>query len=129
MSSTIINGVSVPFLPVGGVDGLRERTPFGVPEEGSFKNVLDTEIRELKFSRHAQERLQSRNIQLSDQDKSQLSQAVSLAGEKGSQESLVFLKDMAFIVNVKNRTVVTAIDQEHLKQNVFTNIDSAIVAS
>ena len=41
----------------------------------------------------------------------------------------VFLKDMAFIVNVKNRTVVTAIDNEHLKQNVFTNIDSAIVAS
>jgi flagellar operon protein len=54
---------------------------------------------------------------------------VSLVEQKGAQDSLVFLRDMAFIVSVKNRTVVTAIDQEHLRQNVFTNIDSAIVAS
>jgi len=129
MSSTTINGVSVPFLPVGGADGLKERAPFGIPDEGSFKNVLDAELGELKFSKHAQERLESRNIQLDDQDKSQLAHAVSLAEGKGSQDSLVFLRDMAFIINVKNRTVVTAIDQEHMKQNVFTNIDSAIVAS
>jgi len=129
MSSTTINGVNVPFLPVGGADGLRERTPFPIPEDGSFKNIFETELRELKFSKHAQERLQSRNIDLTDQDKSQLTQAVTLAEQKGSQDSLVFLRDMAFIVNVKNRTVVTAIDQEHMKQNVFTNIDSAIVAS
>ena len=129
MSSTIVNGVSVPFLPVGGTDGLKEHGPFGIPQEGSFKSVFESELRELKFSKHAQERLQSRNIQLNDQDKAQLTQAVSLAEQKGSQDSLVFLRDMAFIVNIKNKTVVTAIDQEHMKQNVFTNIDSAIVAS
>ena len=129
MSSTTINGVSVPFLPVGGPDGLQERPPFGIPDERSFKKIFDTELRELKFSKHAQERLQSRNIELNDEDKSQLANAVSLAEEKGAQDSLVFLRDMAFIVNVRSKTVITAIDQEHLRQNVFTNIDSAIVAS
>jgi flagellar operon protein len=129
MSTTNINGVNVPFLPIGGVDGFQEKRPFGLPEEKSFKKVLDAELQQLKFSKHAQERLESRNMQLNDADRQQLEKAVHLAEQKGSQDSLVFLKDMAFIVNVKNRTVVTAIDSEHLRENVFTNIDSAIVAS
>ena len=129
MSTTNINGVNVPFLPIGGVDALQEKKPFGLPEQKSFKEVFDAEIQQLKFSKHAQERLQNRNMQLNDSDKAQLEKAVQLAEQKGSQDSLVFLKDMAFIVNVKNRTVITAIDSDHLHQNVFTNIDSAIVAS
>ena len=129
MSTTNINGVNVPFLPVGGVDAFQEKWPFGLPEEKSFKKVFEAELQQLKFSKHAQERLQARNMQLNDTDKAQLEKAVQLAEQKGSQDSLVFLKDMAFIVSVKNRTVVTAIDSEHLRQNVFTNIDSAIVAS
>lgn len=129
MAATEINGVNVPFLPIGGVDGLKERRPLDLPEEKSFKKVFDAELNELKFSKHAQERLQTRKMELNDTDKQQLERAVSLAEQKGSQDSLVFLRDMAFIVSVKNRTVVTAIDQEHLRQNVFTNIDSAIVAS
>ena len=68
-------------------------------------------------------------MELNDTDKQQLAKAVSLAEQKGSQDSLVFLRDMAFIVSIKNKTVVTAIDSEHLRENVFTNIDSAIVAS
>jgi len=129
MSTTTINGVNVPFLPIGGVDGLAERRPFEVPEGQSFKNVLEAELRELKFSKHAQDRLQQRHIELNDTDKQQLEKAVSLAEQKGSKDSLVFLRDMAFIVSVRNKTVVTAIDNEHLRENVFTNIDSAIVAS
>jgi flagellar operon protein len=129
MASTTINGVTVPFLPVGGTDGLQERAPFAIPEERSFKNVLEGELQGLKFSKHAQERLQTRNIQLDEHDQTQLARAVSLVAQKGSQDSLVFLRDMAFIVSVKNRTVVTAIDHEHLRENVFTNIDSAVVAS
>ena len=129
MSSTNINGVNVPFLPVGGVEGLQERRPPGVPDERSFQKVFDGELGELKFSKHAQERLQSRSMQLNDEDKLRLHNAVSLAEQKGSQDSLVFLRDMAFIVNIKNRTVVTAIDKDHLRENVFTNIDSAIVAT
>jgi flagellar operon protein len=129
MAATEINGVNVPFLPIGGVDGLKERKPLDIAEEKSFKKVFEAELNELKFSKHAQERLQARKMELNDTDKQQLQRAVSLVEQKGAQDSLVFLRDMAFIVSVKNRTVVTAIDQEHLRQNVFTNIDSAIVAS
>lgn len=129
MSTANINGVNVPFLPIGGVDGLAGRRPFEIPEERSFKKVLDAELGELKFSKHAQDRLQERKMELNDTDRQQLAKAVSLAEQKGSQDSLVFLRDMAFIVSIKNKTVVTAIDSEHLRENVFTNIDSAIVAS
>ncbi len=67
-------------------------------------------------------------MQLNDADMTTLQLAVNRAEEKGARDSLVLLRDMAFIVSVPNRTVVTAMDSEHLKENVFTNIDSAVIA-
>ncbi|MBP1655867.1 MAG: Flagellar operon protein [Bacteroidetes bacterium] len=128
MADTYINGVRVPFLPARGVDGLKQRTQTGGTRESSFENVLQEELRGLTFSRHARERLEARNMQLNDADMTTLQLAVNRAEEKGARDSLVLLRDMAFIVSVPNRTVVTAMDSEHLKENVFTNIDSAVVA-
>ena len=124
----MINGVSVPFLPLGGVDGLKQRLPIPVPVERSFDAILQKELTEVKFSKHAQERLDSRQIRLNDTDMVSLQRAVSRAEEKGAKDSLILLRDLAFIVSVKNRTVVTAVDGEHIKENVFTNIDSAVIA-
>jgi flagellar operon protein len=129
MADTLINGVKVPFLPVGGVDGLKERPSVNLPAERSFEEILKKEFQELKLSKHAQERLDARNIQLNESDMSSLKNAVSLAEKKGGQDSLVLLRDMAFIVSVKNRTIVTAMDSESMRNNVFTNIDSAVVAA
>ena len=129
MADTIINGVRVPFLPPGGVDGLRERKLVDLPAEQSFEQVFREELRGLKFSRHAAERLETRQLALNDQDLVSLTRAVDRAEEKGARDSLVLLRDMAFIVSVSNRTVVTAMDGERLKENVFTNIDSAVVAA
>jgi flagellar operon protein len=128
MADTYINGVRVPFLPARGVDGLKQRTQTGGTRESSFENVLQEELRGLTFSRHARERLEARNMQLNDADMTTLQLAVNRAEEKGARDSLVLLRDMAFIVSVPNRTVVTAMDSEHLKENVFTNIDSAVIA-
>lgn len=128
MSDTIINGVRVPFVPVGGVANDRSTAPPLLDPERSFGAVLEKELRQLKYSKHAQQRLESRNIELNDADKTRLENAVTRAEQKGANDSLVFLRDMAFIVNVKNRTVVTAIDRDRLQENVFTNIDSAVVA-
>jgi flagellar operon protein len=127
----IINGVQVPFLPVGGVEGLKEK-PFaplqrGMPEK-SFEEILTEEIEELKFSKHAQQRLESQNINLSNEDLQNIAQAVHKAESKGANEALVLLRDLAFVVSVKNHTIVTAIDSERMKENVFTNIDSAVIA-
>lgn len=128
MADTYINGVRVPFLPARGVDGLKQRTQTGGTRESSFENVLQEELRGLTFSRHARERLEARNMQLNEADMTTLQLAVNRAEEKGARDSLVLLRDMAFIVSVPNRTVVTAMDSEHLRENVFTNIDSAVIA-
>jgi len=82
----------------------------------------------LRFSAHAQTRLQSRRIDLQAGDLNRLQSAVGRAASKGSKDALVLMDDMAFVVSVTNRTVVTVVDKDNLKQNVFTNIDSAVIA-
>ena len=123
----IINGVKVPFLPVGGVEGLKPKPAIPLPEERAFEALLQKELQEIRFSKHAQERLNERNIHLDQKDLSELHQAIVLAERKGANDSLVLLRDLAFIVSVKNKTVVTAMCGENLKDNVFTNIDSAVI--
>jgi flagellar operon protein len=128
MSETIINGVKVPFVPLGGTNGMN-KSPVELPDERSFSAVFQKELKEIKFSKHAQERLEARDIQLNENDISQIERAVDKAELKGAQDSLVLLRDMAFIVSIKNRVVVTALDNETMRENVFTNIDSAVIAS
>jgi len=82
----------------------------------------------LKFSAHAQTRLQSRQIQLGAADMQRIETAVQKAAGKGARESLVLLDQTALVVSVPNRTVITVVDKDNLKQNVFTNIDSAVIA-
>jgi flagellar operon protein len=79
-------------------------------------------------SAHAQKRLNSRDINLSDQDLNKLTNAVEKAASKGARDSLLLLNNLAFIVNIPHRTVVTAIDEGSMKDNIFTNIDSAVLA-
>lgn len=97
---------------------------------GGFEGFFQEEVAkgDLKFSAHAEKRLASRQIPLSPTELAGLKSAVDRAAAKGARESLVLMKDMAFIVSVKNRTVITAIDGQSLKENVFTNIDSAVIA-
>lgn len=91
---------------------------------GEFAGVLQDK---LKLSGHAQTRLESRGIQLSADEWNRVVSGVDRAAAKGAKESLVMCDDVAMVVSVKNRTVITAVDKEHLKENVFTNIDSAVI--
>ena len=81
----------------------------------------------LKFSNHAIDRIQSRKIQFQQGDMQKLGDAVDRAAEKGSKNALVLLGENAFVVSVKNKTVVTAMDKSLMKENDFTNIDSTII--
>lgn len=81
----------------------------------------------VKFSNHAVERMMSRGISFNPQDMQKLNEAVGRAAAKGSKDSLILMNDSALIVSVKNKTVVTVMDKNALKENVFTNIDSTIV--
>ncbi len=98
----------------------------------SFEEILKqkqdvTGSSELRFSKHATMRLNDRNINLSQEQNERLESGVLKASEKGINESLVILDSLAFIVNVPNRTVVTAMDQSESKDNIFTNIDGAVI--
>ncbi len=81
----------------------------------------------VRFSKHATQRLETRNIQLSSEQSARLEDGVMKAQEKGIKESLVLVDSLAFIVNIPNKTVVTAMDQTDAQTNVFTNIDGAII--
>lgn len=81
----------------------------------------------VKFSQHAVDRMMSRGISFNNQDISKLNEAIQRAETKGGKDTLVLMNDAALIVSVKNKTVVTVMDKNALKENVFTNIDSTIV--
>lgn len=81
----------------------------------------------LKFSKHASMRLQSRNIELSSEQKERLETGAEKAEAKGMKESLVIVDSYSFIVNVPSKTVVTAMDQAESEENVYTNIDGAVI--
>lgn len=85
------------------------------------------DIGRLKFSKHAGNRLAERNINLTDEQMERLENGVSKAGSKGIKESLVILDNYAFIVNTNNNTVITAMDQGYEEENIYTNIDGAVI--
>jgi flagellar operon protein len=82
----------------------------------------------LSFSSHAAKRLEQRSINLSPDDIQRISGAVDRAADKGARESLVILNNLAFVISVDNRKVITAMDTDAMKENVITHIDSAIIA-
>lgn len=100
------------------------QTPQKVGGGTDFSAILQDR---LKVSGHAQTRLQSRNIELGQAEWERVMNGVDKAAAKGAKDSLVMIDDIALVVSVKNRTVITAVDKESLKENVFTNIDSAVV--
>jgi len=97
------------------------------PKQGSFDKVLSGTLGELKISGHALDRLNQRKINIKPEQIDLLNRAVLKASEKGARESLVLLNDLAFVVSVKNKTIITALQKGGLGEGVFTNIDSAVV--
>ncbi len=92
-----------------------------------FDQILTQKLSGVKFSQHALQRLQSRNIELKPEELDKLDTAVNKAASKGAKESLVLMNNLALVVSVTNKTVITAMDGASMKDNVFTNIDSAVI--
>ena len=97
-----------------------------------FSQILGNQLQKpisepLKFSAHASARLQSRKLEMGPDQMRKLNEAIDKAAAKGLDDTLILTKDAAFIVSVKNRTVVTAMDRASLDGNVFTNIDGAVI--
>jgi flagellar operon protein len=125
----VTNKVYFPQTVIQPLPGKKVTTPV-TPDskKTNFGQVLEKKLQgELKFSQHARQRLQSRNIELGEAEMARLENAVSKAREKGARDSLVLMDNLALVVSIKNNTVITAVDEQSLKENVFTNIDSAVI--
>ncbi len=94
----------------------------------SFGDVLAQKTSQVEFSGHALQRVRRRGIELDPGTIERLQSGVERAAGKGARESVVFVDNTAFVVSVRNRTVITAVDRDHMKDHVFTNIDSAVIA-
>jgi flagellar operon protein len=137
-----VKGIS-PQIEVGRLDSQRDSAVDRAQNAQLFRNTLNSinpaptktidsartlgSFEGVKFSNHALERMQSRGIRFNSEDVAKLNEAVGRAAAKGSKDSLILMNDSALIVSVKNKTVVTVMDKNALKENVFTNIDSTIV--
>ena len=136
MSAVHNNPALVPpggLAPASAPQRPAERTPADgarAAQGPSFAEALGraSGSESLQFSRHALARVQRRGIELTPSTLSRLAEGVGRAASKGSRDSLVLVDGTAFVVSVSNRTVITAVGSEHMKENVFTNIDSAVIA-
>jgi flagellar operon protein len=99
-------------------------------DQGSFNDILNQKIAEqdkLKFSAHAMKRMDQRGLHPSPDELDRLNEGVERAREKGAVSSLVLVDEMAYVVSVKNQTVITALDKNAALGNVFSNIDSVAI--
>lgn len=97
---------------------------------GGFDAVLQQELQkadELQFSKHSQERIRQRGISLTEELMADMNAAAGKARMKGAKDVVMIGKEAAFIVNVPNNMVVTAMSGDEMKENIFTNIDSAVL--
>lgn len=123
-----IEQVSDQYLNQKNVNQSSQKSDISFEEVLRRQQSLSTTGSEtLKFSKHATQRLESRGISLSDEQNVRLQSGVEKASAKGINESLVLVDSLAFIVNVPNKTVVTAMDKTETQSNVFTNIDGAVI--
>ena len=104
------------------------------PGQSDFAKELQIQLDALnessgvRFSKHAMERISERNIDLSEDNRlDRLNRAVTLAGEKGSDDALVMIDSTAFLVSIKNNKVITTLTADDMQGNIFTNIDSTVI--
>lgn len=99
-------------------------------EKDSFKSVLSEMLRnnsEVSFSKHAVKRAVENNIEFTDESLNRLNEGVKMASEKKLEEPLILVGNTAFLVNIPNNTVITAVNSGDMKGNVFTNIDGTVI--
>lgn len=120
-SSSTINPTSPGVSDSPGIR--KSQVPEGPSE---FKKLLEQE-QGVSLSQHAETRIRSREIPWDDALKSRVTEGINRLEEKGSREALILAGDVAFIANVRSRTIVTAMDRSQLQERIFTNIDSAVM--
>ncbi|MBQ9365483.1 MAG: flagellar protein [Schwartzia sp.] len=127
MTDSRIYWSSQPILPIGKQSDNQNLKTQRASSGENFADALSEAEKKVSFSQHALKRLEDRQLDFSEQDLLKLDSTVEKMAEKGARESLIYMNDVALIVSVPNRTVITAMDGESTKENIFTNIDSAAI--
>lgn len=126
MSFRVINGKMFDIDPV-----TKSVTPVSESKSSvGFNNILQKEINKrdgFTLSNHAAQRLKDRNINLDETDMNRINEGLNKAEEKGAKDSLILYKDVVMVASIKNKTIITAVDKDSSKDNVFTNIDSVVM--
>jgi flagellar operon protein len=131
----MVDKINLQAIQPTPVDRLKQNPTEPAPsrnptQESGFEALLKAQLGRpaaVQFSAHAQRRMESRQIDFSNEEVERLEQAVQKAEQKGSRESLILMDDLALVVSIKNKTVITAVDANARKDNVFTNIDSVVL--
>lgn len=127
MADSRVYWPSQPLWPVGSPRQENSPSALARGKETSFAEILGREERKVSFSQHALQRLRDRDLDLGEGGLAKLDDTVARMAQKGAREALIYLNDVALIVSVANRTVITAMDGASAKDNIFTNIDSAAI--
>lgn len=123
-----LNGISVPFIPIGETKSSR-KLPIELSQGLSeFQKVFADEIAKMKLTSSAQSKINDNGISLSDLDMIKLESAITRAESKKSETAMVMLNDNAYIVDVPSRSIINAIDKQELMNTVIKGIDSAVFA-
>ena len=128
-------GMARVAAPIQQTPGRPNRQPARINSGGTengFAKILDQASHkngtpELKISKHAEARLHDRNIQLSGAQRDKIAGALAKAGNKGVRDALVMIDGLAIVANTKSMTVITAVGEGDMQQNIFTNIDGAVL--
>jgi flagellar operon protein len=129
VSQHLVNPALLPPGVAGTAPAAPSRPATARPSAGpAFADVLDQATGAISFSNHALQRIQRRGIDVSQDVLRRLDAGVGRAAAKGARDAVVLIDGTAFVVGVRSKTVVTAVDPEHMRQHVFTNIDSAVIA-
>ncbi|MDR1246311.1 MAG: flagellar biosynthesis protein [Clostridiales Family XIII bacterium] len=137
MSDQMINGGYNPHANIAENAARLKRVPdkpsaagAGIESGNSFRELLNKRLqgdrKEISFSKHADLRARERNIAIEDADLDKLSDACDRAAGKGVRDALIVMNDSAFIVNAGSKVVVTVVDKNEMKGNIFTNIEGAV---
>ncbi len=116
------------YITAGKVNQSQETSKSNSFQDALLEAMDSSRETTLKFSKHATSRLADRNIELTKEQMDRLTEGTNKAGSKGIRDSLVMVDHLAFIVNIPKNTVITAMDQSQADENIFTNIDGAVIA-
>ena len=125
-----MNKIDIRQLENRLINSAKPRVDKQVKTNKDFNQILQTiqgKDEEIKFSKHATERLNSRNLGLNQDEMFRLETAFNKAESKGVKDALFLMDDKAFIASIENKTIITTVSKEQLKENVFTNIDGAVI--